>query len=125
MDDAKFQAFKQQTIETTKEIVGKSLESFDFNSGTLHFQFHDGANLLVVTGDYGEAMNIARKIINAMIEQPSAPPADVFYNPETFNNPNPTGNNRFPGGGGGGRSGGMRRAFNPGSPGTNINPTNR
>lgn len=65
-DDAKLQAFKQQTIEKTKDIIRETLA--DFGAVTMKFQFHPGANLLVVTGSQDE-INIARKIINAMIEK--------------------------------------------------------
>jgi hypothetical protein len=68
MDDAKFQAFKDQTIETTKEIIGNTLTSLGPHS-MMSFQFHPGANLLVITGSTDE-ISISRKIINAMIEQP-------------------------------------------------------
>jgi len=71
MDDAKFQAFKEQTIRSTREIVGKTVASLNM-AGPLDFQFHEGANLLVVTGR-PEAIGIARKVINAMIEPPGAP----------------------------------------------------
>ncbi len=69
MDDAKFLAFKEQTIDKTKDIIRQTLASFD-PQDTMNFQFHPGANLLVVTGTQDE-INVARKIINAMIEKTS------------------------------------------------------
>ncbi len=69
MEDTKFQAFKEQTIETTREIVGKTVRSVYGPGIVVQFQFHPGANLLVATGRQ-DAINVARKVINAMIEQP-------------------------------------------------------
>ena len=84
-NDAAFDVIKAKEIETTKEIIGNILKrawGFDGATNALQYQFHPGANLLVVTGrdedDMEEAMNIAKKIINAMIEQPSAPPAGDY-----------------------------------------------
>ena len=69
MDDAKFLAFKEQTIDKTKDIIRQTLASFD-PQDTMNFQFHQGANLLVVTGTLDE-IYVAKKIINAMIEKTS------------------------------------------------------
>jgi hypothetical protein len=68
MDEGKFQSLKDQTIDKTKDIIRETLESFG-SHGIMNFQFHPGANLFVVTGSQDE-INVARKIINAMIEQP-------------------------------------------------------
>ena len=59
---------KAQTIDTTKQMIGKTLASLGPHGG-MDFQFHPGANLLVVTGAQND-INVARIIINAMIEKP-------------------------------------------------------
>lgn len=68
MDDAKFQALKEQTIRSTKQIVATTVASLNIAS-PLDFQFHEGANLLVVSGR-PEAIGIAGIVINAMLENP-------------------------------------------------------
>lgn len=80
MEDAKFEAFKEQTIETTREIIERTIKSL--GTGPIQFQFHQGANLLVVTGP-PDAIDVARKVINAMIGQPTGDVTD------------PSGRNRF------------------------------
>jgi hypothetical protein len=70
MEDGKFQAFKTQAIDTTMKIISKTLEAF--GPSRMTFQFHPGANLLVVTGTQDE-INVAKKVINAMMEQPGTP----------------------------------------------------
>jgi hypothetical protein len=70
MDDSQFSDFKDRMVEMTKEIVVKTAQSLNLDAGSLQFQFHGGANLLVVTG-VPEAINVARKVISAMLEQPS------------------------------------------------------
>jgi hypothetical protein len=66
--------FKQNRIEMTKSIVLQTVNKLPFASKfatpILNFEFHQGANLLVVIGPE-DAINIARKVINAMMEQPS------------------------------------------------------
>jgi hypothetical protein len=74
MDDNKSSALKYDLIDMTKQIVRTTVNSVCGASRgeTLNFQFHPGANLLVVTGQTA-AVNVAKKVINAMIEQPNAP----------------------------------------------------
>ena len=69
MDDGHFQILQNETIDKTKDIIRQTLASFE-PQDKMNFQFHPGANLLVVTGTQAE-INIARKIINAMIEKTS------------------------------------------------------
>jgi hypothetical protein len=60
MDDDHFLKFRLEQISQAQEIIETTLQSV--------------ANLLVVTGENEEdTMNVARKIINAMIEKPDAP----------------------------------------------------
>jgi len=124
-DDAKFQALKEQTIDRTKEIVGTTIISLHLQGQTIQFQFHQGANLLVVIGTQ-DAINVARKVINAMIGQPGGPTAGertiavdgrgnviggVFTPGPHIIRLNPDGS--------------IDNSFNPAPPGTNSNQKNQ
>ena len=72
LSDPEYMAAKQKLITETTDFIGVTLESSGFARTALRCLFHDGANLLVVMGRDEQAMSVARKIINAMIEQPGA-----------------------------------------------------
>jgi hypothetical protein len=83
-DPNKSSALKESLVQITKQIVTRTVNSVCGSSGgeSLQFQFHPGANLLVVTGQT-DALNIAKKVINAMIEQPGTP-ALIDYSAQSY-----------------------------------------
>jgi hypothetical protein len=79
MGDDAFIKFKMDQIDQTKVIINATLQDVALSGHPLNYQFHEGANLLVVTGRDEEAMSVARKIINAMIGQPGKGFAEFPY----------------------------------------------
>ena len=72
LDEGAVRQLEQITIDKTKDIIRETVQSFGGNS-KMNFQFHQGANLLVVTGPTDE-IDVAKKVINAMIEEPAGDP---------------------------------------------------
>jgi hypothetical protein len=68
-NEAALADYKEKIIDDSKEIIKKTVQMACGPSGAIEIQFHPGANLLVVVGT-PDSLEVARKIINAMMEQP-------------------------------------------------------
>ena len=73
-NEAALADYKGKIIDDSREIISNTVQWACPRSGFIQLQFHPGANLLVVVGT-PDSIEVARKIINAMIGQPDAPRA--------------------------------------------------
>jgi hypothetical protein len=73
-NEAALADYKGKIIDDSREIISNTVQMACPRSGFIQLQFHPGANLLVVVGT-PDSIEVARKIINAMIGQPDAPRA--------------------------------------------------
>jgi len=79
MNDATFKIYKLEVIETTKDIVIDTIQSLHpgFGLDQHAFQFHEGADLLVVMLP-PDALGLAKKVINAMLAEPAGDSSLAF-----------------------------------------------
>jgi len=80
-NDAALVEYKEKMIGDTRQIIIQTVQMAGAPHALIDLQFHPGANLLVVVGT-PDSLEVARKIINAMIGQSLN--NSWFFNPDGF-----------------------------------------
>ena len=75
-DDESFEKFKMEQAKTAQSVVNQTIADMGGGAGPLTYEFHAGANLLIVMGSM-DSLGVAQTVLNGLIQPPPLDPDAV------------------------------------------------